>query len=71
MQKISQLICLIVFLVFVATNCMARTVENQAGIDDGLHRLIKKRQTDLGGCRPCDCHRADHNCCPCPDCCGE
>jgi len=46
MQKISQLICLIVFLVLVATSCMAQAVENQAEVDGRLHHLIKKRQND-------------------------
>ncbi len=43
MRKISQLICLIVFLVLMATTCMARTVVNQAGVDDRLHHFINKR----------------------------
>jgi hypothetical protein len=41
MQKLSQLICLVV-LVLVAATCMARTVVNRAGVDDHLHHLINK-----------------------------
>ncbi len=44
MQKISQLICLIVVLILVATISMARTVVNQAGADEGAHHLINKLQ---------------------------
>src|SRR5690349_10598318 len=50
MQKISQLICLTVFFIFVVTSCMAWTVVNQTGIDDPLHHFVSKRAAD---CPPC------------------
>jgi hypothetical protein len=46
MQKISQLICLIIFFIVVATNCMARKIVNQAEVADRLHHLIKKRRSN-------------------------
>ncbi len=53
MQKARQLICLIVFLVLVATSCTTRTVMDQAEVDDRLIHLIKKRFTtdDCTRCR--------------------
>ncbi|CAF4264807.1 unnamed protein product [Rotaria socialis] len=49
MQKFSQLIYLIIFLVLMASSCMARTIVNQAGIDDRLHHFINKRQSNRRG----------------------
>ena len=57
MQKISQLICLFVFLVFVTTSCMAAIQMNQAETDDVLDHVIKKRAAD--GCE--NCHNANNN----------
>jgi hypothetical protein len=43
MQKISQLVCFIVFLILMATSCMARAAMNQAEVDERLHHVINKR----------------------------
>jgi hypothetical protein len=49
MQKISQLICLILFFVLVATTGMAQKIVNQAEVADRLHHLIKKRSSHACG----------------------
>lgn len=48
MEKISRLICLIAFLVLMATSCMAQTEVNQTEVDHRFHHLIEKRQSCLG-----------------------
>ena len=70
MAKISHLIYFFVFLILVATNCMARIMANQAIVGSNLHHLINTRQI-IDGCRPCRCDGPDSNCCPCPDCCSK
>jgi hypothetical protein len=60
MPKISQSICLIVFLVLVATTCMGRTVVNQTEVDDNRHHTINKRAC-------CACFGG--TICPCPNSC--
>ncbi|CAF3361103.1 unnamed protein product [Rotaria socialis] len=49
MQKLSQLVYLMVFLVLVATRCTAQTTANQAGVHGSLHHAIVKRDS----CRRC------------------
>jgi hypothetical protein len=44
MKKISQMICLIVFLLSMTTSSMARNVVNQPGTDGSFRYLINKRQ---------------------------
>jgi len=46
MQKISQSVCLISFLVLVVATCMARTAVNQARISDQPAHLRNKLQDD-------------------------
>jgi len=41
MEKISQLICFFVFLVLVATSCMAGTAENQTEVDVHARRQLR------------------------------
>ncbi len=55
MQKISQIVCLLVLLVLVATSCMAQEVD-QAGEDNNLvAHLVNKRQSGCAGCPSCGC----------------
>jgi hypothetical protein len=50
MQKIGQLIRLIIFFVFVVTSCMAGTLVNQTGIEDPLHHFRTKRAPNCPVC---------------------
>ncbi len=60
MQKINQIVCLIILLVFVTTSCMARARAFQ-GMDefDLLNYLFKKR----------DCLAPGASCTPSSQCC--
>jgi hypothetical protein len=50
MKNIIPLISLIVFLVVVATTCIARTIVNQAKINSRFHHLIQERQINTPPC---------------------
>jgi hypothetical protein len=75
MQKINQVICLIVILMLVVTNCLAENAVNPAEIDDHLHHLINKRQSVRCANRPGSClHACRHDpgaCIPHNSCCNR
>jgi hypothetical protein len=55
MQKIIQMVCLIVLCTLVAIICMTQAA-TQADEDNSLlSHLIEKRQTGCSGCPSCGC----------------